>query len=1069
MNLAILGGQQSALPPKRIFATSGAFTAPALRNGLVIAGHPARAGFDAGTPRLPPGQCDDRRYRRQAFQASPGRLLRQACQHLLAATLALLALAAGAQEAPPVGDLKTLGDYPLWRQSHSVTPLAGGRYFLHGAQPIRYNPGKPQDNPVLRERRRASTSLANGVAQVARDSWLWLPERKGWKRLGDMPECPINAYLQAVTPLAGGDVLLTGGLCDAPKMGDDPSEHPLYLRSSRLNGKTLQWEASPDLHEGRLFHTATAFPDGSVLVVGGQRDPALNPAAYPVLASVERLHEGRFVSVAPMNQARAGHSATLLDAGHLLVCGGFDALGEALASVELWDAASQRWLALPPLRTARHGHSATRLADGRVLVAGGFDVAGQPLRSSEIWDPARGEWLPGGVLTAPVGRHRAALLSNGDVLLVGEIPGVDSARHNFGHLWRTLGNTWLPAAPFESDGAPEPRFVPSIAPLPDGSAVVFGRDAIWRWQAHNAPAAPPAPRWQGPATLVRTGNVQVMLLAADEQTPAWHAYLWDGRSAAWRAAGRLAHARMGRTAAVHLPSGRVLHLAEEDANRLHCELSPSGFADQDWEDCAGFTPEYVVESPAGLGLLADGRAVALVNMSEAFIFDEAARRWSAGKLEWHTTGLAFGTPVRGETPLARVRDAAGNWHDISALGARFWGQAGARVDHDVVSNGQVIRSVSGRGEAPAMLWNPQRGYWDYIFPDHKLIGRNPEILPDGCAVSIQPPSLFDPKSGLARRLTGQLSDIADFDNSMVALADGTLVIASAAHGGTASRIIFSRASCAGLAERDGDRFLMPAEFAADLPAPVAPPKAPAAPELPAGQRWRAYLAALPAGVWIAPALLVVLAILRWWLLPALQRRHASDSTHPATSRGRTARLHQPVPVAWRRGLRIVFYGAALFLIVPPLFRYLTLRLGEQAQACAESSQACLDPQSGLLRSVPSLARQGSGATAQAHIPCRHVGNWSSRNGNQIRRITLRDDGTYQMAPMVVGADRRAQYTGHWMVQSGHMVWRDKHAVQELDINRIESESEGVFTLIEGNGSRTRFERIAATPSSRCLP
>jgi hypothetical protein len=55
-----------------------------------------------------------------------------------------------------------------------------------------------------------------------------------------------------------------------------------------------------------------------------------------------------------------------------------------------------------------------------------------------------------------------------------------------------------------------------------------------------------------------------------------------------------------------------------------------------------------------------------------------------------------------------------------------------------------------------------------------------------------------------------------------------------------------------------------------------------------------------------------------------------------------------------------------------------------------------------------------------------------------------------------------------MVQSGHFVWRDRYSVSELDINRIESESDGVFVLIEGNGSRTRFERIESEPTSRCL-
>jgi hypothetical protein len=80
---------------------------------------------------------------------------------------------------------------------------------------------------------------------------------------------------------------------------------------------------------------------------------------------------------------------------------------------------------------------------------------------------------------------------------------------------------------------------------------------------------------------------------------------------------------------------------------------------------------------------------------------------------------------------------------------------------------------------------------------------------------------------------------------------------------------------------------------------------------------------------------------------------------------------------------------------------------------------------------------------------------------------LSEDGSYRVAPLVQGA-RTQDYIGYWMVQSGHFVWRDRYSVSELDINRIESESDGVFVLIEGNGSRTRFERIESEPTSRCL-
>src|ERR671924_751504 len=99
-------------------------------------------------------------------------------------------------------------------------------------------------------------------------------------------------------------------------------------------------------------------------------------AATPLWAQAP----GTWEPTADLHQPRAGHTATLLATGKVLIAGGKDASGQALATAEIYDPASGQYtLVTPQMPSPVWGHTATRLDDGKVLLAGGNDASGRPI------------------------------------------------------------------------------------------------------------------------------------------------------------------------------------------------------------------------------------------------------------------------------------------------------------------------------------------------------------------------------------------------------------------------------------------------------------------------------------------------------------------------------------------------------------------------------------------------------------------------------------------------------------------------------------------------------------------
>src|SRR6266851_4893222 len=137
-------------------------------------------------------------------------------------------------------------------------------------------------------------------------------------------------------------------------------------------------------------------------------------AALAMATLIDASSSTQVEQLGPLVVPRTGHAATVLADGRVLIAGGTSATGQ-LTSAEIFDPANPgagfRVLSAT-MGAARAGHSATLLKDGTVLIAGG-DVAG----TAEIFDPTT-ETFSSTLLTmaAPRIGHTATLFSNDSVL-----------------------------------------------------------------------------------------------------------------------------------------------------------------------------------------------------------------------------------------------------------------------------------------------------------------------------------------------------------------------------------------------------------------------------------------------------------------------------------------------------------------------------------------------------------------------------------------------------------------------------------------------------------------------------
>ena len=374
--------------------------------------------------------------------------------------------------------LLQLGQYPPDITHPHIAALPNKAYFAFGkvlGEDIKAPSGQDL-RPLANADQRTNFS-------VQAPPMLWDTKRQGWKALPASPDCVGKWYLHTLTVLPDARVLVAGGLCDIPRLANEPGIFEPQNRLALWSSAQQTWATGPKLVQPRVHHTASLLPDGSVVLIGGFADPLTVPSLL-ALDSVEAFVKDDVLPLNSLKTARAKHASTVMPNGAVLVTGGVgrgednNSGSRALALVEYWDNVTRQWTPRARMRTPRYAHTATLLADGRVLVAGGINEQEQALNSTELYDPASNIWTAGPWLAEHLQSHTAARLSDGTVMLAGGFS--DAPMHRpWLQLWRPGDAIWraegvLPAA---LSGV-HTQHVPTIIPDDQGGAVIFAASGV---------------------------------------------------------------------------------------------------------------------------------------------------------------------------------------------------------------------------------------------------------------------------------------------------------------------------------------------------------------------------------------------------------------------------------------------------------------------------------------------------------------------------------------------------------------------------------------------------------------
>jgi hypothetical protein len=209
------------------------------------------------------------------------------------------------------------------------------------------------------------------------------------------------AFGASVTGLRGsgeegyGRVLIAGGYAWMPKSTEGNIQRRAYTKEAWIYDMASRtFERAGTMNVARAGHTATQLPDGRVLLAGGEWDVNKYLASTEIFDPAKPPEEAWVPGPPLIGGPRGGHAAVLLDDGRVIVMGsylgGFEDTVEAFSIPDPVNEPNGRWESIAaPLNEKRSNPVAVLLEAGKLMVVGGSWGKSQ-VDTVEIFDPSQG-------------------------------------------------------------------------------------------------------------------------------------------------------------------------------------------------------------------------------------------------------------------------------------------------------------------------------------------------------------------------------------------------------------------------------------------------------------------------------------------------------------------------------------------------------------------------------------------------------------------------------------------------------------------------------------------------------
>jgi len=275
---------------------------------------------------------------------------------------------------------------------------------------------------------------------------------------------------QTATLLPSGLILITGGTMSSGHAVTVLNTAEVYNPvANTFTALTATMTAA------RAGHTATLLPNGRVLITGGYNNLP-GPADLNTAELYDPVANAFTALTATMTTARADHTATLLPNGQVLLTGGENASNTIINTAELYDPVANTFTALTAtMTTARGAHTATLLPNGQVLLTGGLgNTSFTPVSTAEVYDPVANTFTAlTATMTTARGAHTATLLPNGQVLITGGYTGQTQPALNTAEVYEALPPS-VNAFTALTATLTTARAFPTSTLLPDGQVLLTG-------------------------------------------------------------------------------------------------------------------------------------------------------------------------------------------------------------------------------------------------------------------------------------------------------------------------------------------------------------------------------------------------------------------------------------------------------------------------------------------------------------------------------------------------------------------------------------------------------------------